>query len=64
MSVANLGSAAGSKAYGLVADRTTYAENYIILGVFVLAALAIILFHRPRDGFHLDVPASGAELSP
>jgi PAT family beta-lactamase induction signal transducer AmpG len=54
MSVANLGSAAGSKAYGLVADRTTYVENYIILGVFVLVSLAVILFHRPRDSFHLD----------
>jgi PAT family beta-lactamase induction signal transducer AmpG len=56
MSAANLGSAAGSKAYGLFADRTSYVENYIILGVFVLVSLATILFHRPRHGFHLDAP--------
>jgi predicted MFS family arabinose efflux permease len=51
MSTANLGSAAGSKAYGLFADDTSYVENYTILGVFVLVAFTVILFHRPRDGF-------------
>jgi PAT family beta-lactamase induction signal transducer AmpG len=46
MSLANLGSSAGSKTYGLIAEQTSYAEAYLLLGVITVAMIAIILFHR------------------
>ncbi len=48
MSVANLGHSAGSKAYGLLAERTTYVENYMLLGAFLLISLLVVYFHRVR----------------
>ena len=46
MSLANLGSSAGSKTYGLIAERTSYVEAYLLLGAITVALIAIILFHR------------------
>jgi PAT family beta-lactamase induction signal transducer AmpG len=46
MSVANLGHAMGSKVYGMVAEQSTYVENYLLLGVFVVAMITVIIFHR------------------
>ncbi len=46
MSSANLGTSLGAKAYGLVAEQSTYVENYMLLGVFILVMLFAVLFHR------------------
>ena len=48
MSLANLGSSAGSKTYGLIAEQTSYVEAYLLLGAVTAALIAIILFHRHR----------------
>ena len=48
MSVANLGHSAGAKVYGMVGDKTTYVENYTLLGIFVVALISVLLFHRHR----------------
>jgi Zn-finger nucleic acid-binding protein len=46
MSVANLGHAAGSKIYGLVAENWSYDRSYSVLGTLVVAMVVVILFHR------------------
>ena len=48
MSLANLGSSAGSKTYGMIAEHTSYVEAYTLLGGITLALIAIIFFHRHR----------------
>jgi Zn-finger nucleic acid-binding protein len=50
MSLANLGSSAGSKTYGLIAEQTSYVEAYLLLGAVTAALIAIIFFHRHRPG--------------
>ena len=46
MSTANLGSSVGSKAYGMVADSTSYDQSYMLLGMLMLVTLGIILLFR------------------
>ena len=46
MSLANLGASAGSKTYGLIAERTSYADAYMLLGVVTATTIGIILLHR------------------
>ena len=48
MSLANLGSSAGSKTYGMIAEQTSYVEAYLLLGAITVAMIAIIIFHRHR----------------
>lgn len=48
MSVANLGHSVGSKVYGMVAEQSTYVENYILLSLFVVAMIFAIFFHRHK----------------
>ena len=48
MSLANLGSSAGSKTYGLIAGQTSYVQAYLLLGAITVAMIAIIFFHRHR----------------
>ncbi len=48
MSVANLGHSAGSKIYGMVAERSTYVENYLVLGLFAGLMIFMLFFHRHR----------------
>ena len=71
MSVANLGSSAGAKIFGTVAERTTYVQNYLILCAFVIGILTVLLFHRHRTDdeppgerkrkSRYTVPLAGAE---
>lgn len=49
MSTANLGTAAGSKLFGLVSERSDYAEIYLLLGGLVIMLLLITLLHRHRQ---------------
>ena len=46
MSVANLGHAAGSKIYGLIAESSSYVQSYTMLSVFIVAMIIVLLFHR------------------
>jgi PAT family beta-lactamase induction signal transducer AmpG len=48
MSISNLGSSLGSKIYGMVSNRTSFDEAYILLGVLTLVLLAALSFHRHR----------------
>ena len=51
MSTANLGAAAGSKLFGLLSERSDYAEIYMLLGALVVVLLFIMLLHRSgNDG--------------
>jgi PAT family beta-lactamase induction signal transducer AmpG len=50
MSLANLGSSAGSKTYGVIAEQTSYVEAYMLLGAITIAMIAIIFFYRHRPG--------------
>ena len=59
MSLANLGSSAGSKTYGMIAEETSYVEAYLLLGAITAAMIAIIVFHR-----HRPQQAEGLKRSP
>jgi Zn-finger nucleic acid-binding protein len=48
MSIANLGSSAGSKIYGTIADGTSYQDAYLLLGLLTLGVIAALSFHRYR----------------
>jgi PAT family beta-lactamase induction signal transducer AmpG len=48
MSLANLGSSAGSKTYGVIAEQMSYVEAYLLLGAITVAMIAIIFFHKHR----------------
>jgi len=52
MSIANFGSSAGSKIYGIVAEQTAYHEAYILLGVLTVVLIAALSFHRHRHAHH------------
>jgi Zn-finger nucleic acid-binding protein len=52
MSIANFGTSAGSKIYGMVAEQTAYDEAYILLGVLTVALIAALSFHRHRHAHH------------
>lgn len=57
MSVANLGSSAGSKVYGMIADGADFAETYMLIGLLVAAMIAVLYFHRDA-GSENDVTGS------
>jgi MFS transporter, PAT family, beta-lactamase induction signal transducer AmpG len=59
MSLANLGSSAGSKTYGLIAEQTSYVEAYLLLGSITAALIGIIMFHR-----HKPVDTKGRKRAP
>jgi PAT family beta-lactamase induction signal transducer AmpG len=46
MSAANLGSSAGSKVFGMIADGTNFSETYTIMSVIVAVTVIVLLFHR------------------
>jgi MFS transporter, PAT family, beta-lactamase induction signal transducer AmpG len=63
MSVANLGSAAGSKIYGSVAEQSSYAQSYTLLSVLSVVLIAITMFHR-HGGGQAGGPGSGRKAVP
>ena len=48
MSLANLGSSAGSKFYGIISDQASYVEAYVLLGLLTVTMIVVLLFHRHR----------------
>ena len=61
MSVANLGHSVGSKVYGMVAEQSTYVENYTLLSLFVLVMVFVVFFHRHK---HEDMTTQGTRPKP
>ena len=59
MSLANLGGSAGSKTYGVIAERTSYGDAYLLLGAITIAMIAITFFHR-----HKPEVSSGRKRAP
>jgi PAT family beta-lactamase induction signal transducer AmpG len=49
MSLANLGSSAGSKFYGIISDQASYVEAYVLLGLLTVTMIVVLLFHRHRQ---------------
>ena len=49
MSVANLGHSAGSKIFGMVSDRSTYGETYMLLGLLVVAMIFVLAIYRHKQ---------------
>jgi Zn-finger nucleic acid-binding protein len=49
MSVANFGHSAGSKIYGMVAEKSSYVQSYTMLSVLAVAMIIVLLFHRHRQ---------------
>ncbi len=56
MSIANLGHSAGSKIFGMVSEKSTYVETYMLLGMLVAGMIFILLFYRHK---HVSTEASG-----
>jgi Zn-finger nucleic acid-binding protein len=46
MSVANLGSAAGSQLYGMVSEQSSYVQSYALLGTLSVVMIAALVFHK------------------
>jgi PAT family beta-lactamase induction signal transducer AmpG len=63
MSLANLGYSAGAKVYGMVAEQSTYVENYTLLAVFVAGMLFVLVFHR-HDNDDAGTSGSGRRATP
>ena len=65
MSTANLGHAAGSKIYGMVADGTNYVEAYTVITLLVVVIIAVLFFHREEDSDDTSrkrtIPFGGSE---
>jgi PAT family beta-lactamase induction signal transducer AmpG len=46
MSVANLGHSAGSKIYGVTADKSSYVQSYTMLSALFVGLIITVLLHR------------------
>lgn len=49
MSIANLGASLGSEAYGRVADKTDFVQNFTLMGLMGLVTLIAVLFYRRHE---------------
>ena len=49
MSIANLGASLGSEVYGRVADKTSFVQNFTLMGVMGLVTLIVVLFYRRHE---------------
>jgi Zn-finger nucleic acid-binding protein len=47
----------------MVAEQSTYVENYLLLGVFVVAMITVIIFHR-HEHETPSRPGAGEKASP
>jgi len=54
MSIANLGSAIGSKVYGMVSEQASFIEAYLLLGALAVVLLASLSLHRHRHPHDRD----------
>lgn len=63
MSIANLGHVAGSKIYGMVGEQASFAQSYMLLGSFIVALIAVLLFHRHEHAVN-GAPTPGRHGKP
>jgi Zn-finger nucleic acid-binding protein len=49
MSVANFGHSAGSKIYGMLAEKSSYVQSYTMLSAITVALIVVLLFHRHQQ---------------
>ncbi len=49
MSVANFGHSAGSKIYGMLAEKSSYVQSYTMLSAITVAMIVVLLFHRHQQ---------------
>ena len=65
MSTANLGHAAGSKVYGMVADGSSYVEAYTVITLLVAVIIVVLFFHREESADEAPrkrtIPFGGSE---
>lgn len=61
MSVANFGHSAGSKIYGMVAEKSTYVQSYTMLSALVIAMIVVILLYRHHHSEEHDPESGGTE---
>ena len=62
MSMANLGASMGSKLFGSVAEYTSFAQNYALMGALLVAMVCVTAIFRKHDNFVLATeqePAGG-----
>jgi Zn-finger nucleic acid-binding protein/predicted MFS family arabinose efflux permease len=62
MSVANLGHSAGSKIYGVVADKSSYVQSYTMLSALLVGLIIAILLHRHHHETESADPGSGGKV--
>jgi MFS transporter, PAT family, beta-lactamase induction signal transducer AmpG len=55
MSISNLGGSLGSAAYGLVADKTSFVQDFALVGAMFLVTLIAVSFYRSREFGAADV---------
>jgi PAT family beta-lactamase induction signal transducer AmpG len=55
MSVANLGHSAGSKMFGMVADRSSYDTTYMLLAALVVVMVIVLFFHHQKIEDHKKI---------
>jgi PAT family beta-lactamase induction signal transducer AmpG len=48
MSIANLGYSAGSKTFGMLADRASYDTTYLVMALLAGALVIVLFFHHQR----------------
>ena len=49
MSISNFGGSLGSAAYGLVADKTSFVQDFALVGAMFLVTLIAVSFYRSRE---------------
>ncbi len=59
MSVANLGHSAGSKIYGVVAEKSSYVQSYTMLSALFVALIIAVLLYRHHDSRDAEATGSG-----
>ena len=67
MSVANFGHSAGSKLFGMVAEKWSYDQSYTMLSALVVAMVVVVLFHRHthhRSEAEITTPGNKKRESP
>jgi len=65
MSVANLGSSAGSKVFGMVSEYSNYAQSYTFMGIMIIGLILVLLMYKPKQkterARHYTVSASSGQ---
>ena len=61
MSTANLGHSMGSKLFGSVAEYTSFAQNYALMGALLVAMVCVVAIFRKHERVTLEPARESAE---